>query len=271
VRFSHPFEPLRFPSMSFLLLLPSSHNQCVKYDKIPDFHLTNHRFNSMKTGQWVAALLAMIAGYIDAYGFISYRTYLSFMSGNTTQSGIATGAGYFSAATPTLTAIVAFVIGVFAGTLFIDSDTHRSQRLKFGLVAALLAVTLGVTQLATVSQLLSISALSFAMGLLNTTVSRVGPEPVNLAFVTGTLSKIGSHFALAVKRAPVKDAQGIRDTHVRRAFLLSTLWAAFFLGAILAAATTPRFGVWVLAPPFMVLLALTALTRAPSDTRGNAD
>ena len=38
---------------------------------------------SAETGYWVAALLAMIAGYVDAYCFISYRTYMSFMSGNT--------------------------------------------------------------------------------------------------------------------------------------------------------------------------------------------
>ena len=35
----------------------------------------------------LAAGLAMIAGYIDAYGLIRYQTYLSFMSGNTTQTG----------------------------------------------------------------------------------------------------------------------------------------------------------------------------------------
>jgi uncharacterized membrane protein YoaK (UPF0700 family) len=181
------------------------------------------------------------------------------MSGNTTQSGIATGQGGFLAAAPTLTAIVAFVIGVFAGTLFSDSDTHRFQRMKFGLVAALLAAAIGVAQLASISQLISISMLSFAMGILNTTVCRIGPETVNLAFVTGTLSKLGSHLALALKRAPLKDAQGTRDTHVHRAFLLSALWAAFLSGAVLAAAIVPRFGVWVLAPPLMILLALAAL------------
>ena len=225
----------------------------------------------MKTGQWIAALLAMIAGYVDAYGFIVYRTYLSFMSGNTTQSGIVTGNGDFSKAAPTLTAIVAFVIGVFVGTLFVESDTHRSRRLKFGLVAALLAVTVGVTQLASISHLLSISTLSFAMGVLNTAVCHVGPEAVNLAFVTGTLSKIGSHVALAIKRLPVKDAQGVCDTHFRRALLLSALWVAFFFGAILAGATTPRFGVWVLVLPFMILLALTIFSHAPSDILRNRD
>jgi hypothetical protein len=37
--------------------------------------------------EWLAAGLAMIAGFLDAYGMITYNTYLSFMSGNTTQTG----------------------------------------------------------------------------------------------------------------------------------------------------------------------------------------
>jgi Protein of unknown function (DUF1275) len=37
--------------------------------------------------EWLAVGLAMIAGFVDAYGIITYNTYLSFMSGNTTQTG----------------------------------------------------------------------------------------------------------------------------------------------------------------------------------------
>ncbi|HZZ29391.1 MAG TPA: YoaK family protein [Pirellulales bacterium] len=219
---------------------------------------------SAKTAPWVAAVLAMIAGYVDAYGFIRYRTYMSFMSGNTTQSGITTGQGDFFAAISTFTAIVLFVAGVFAGTLFVDPSTRRSQRPKFGLVAALLAVSIGVAQLASINQLVNIATLSFAMGVMNTTLSHFGAEAVNLTFVTGTLNKIGSHFALALKRAPLKDAQSVRDTHFRRAFLLAALWAAFLAGAVLAAAATPRFDVWILSLPLLILLALTAPARVPN-------
>jgi uncharacterized membrane protein YoaK (UPF0700 family) len=212
-----------------------------------------------KTASWVAIVLAMIAGYVDAYGFIGYQTYMSFMSGNTTLSGISTGQRDFSAAVPTLTAIVLFVAGVFVGTLFTDSDAPRSQRIKFGLVAALLAVNIGLTLLLSINHLINIAALSFAMGVMNTTLSHFGAEAVNLTFVTGTLNKIGSHFALALKRTPLKDSQGPRDTHLRRAFLLAALWTAFLVGAVLGAAATPRFGVWLLSLPVFVLLALLLL------------
>ena len=37
----------------------------------------------------LAASLALVAGYVDAYSYLSYKVYASFMSGNTTQSGLA--------------------------------------------------------------------------------------------------------------------------------------------------------------------------------------
>src|SRR3989442_9933724 len=75
-----------------------------------------------------AAALAMIAGYVDAYGYLTFKTYVSFMSGNTTQTGFLTGQGDFAAAMPSLLAIVSFVIGIFTGTSLTYSGTHRSWR-----------------------------------------------------------------------------------------------------------------------------------------------
>jgi uncharacterized membrane protein YoaK (UPF0700 family) len=42
--------------------------------------------------QWaIAVLLALIAGYLDGYGLLSLKTYVSFMSGNTTFTGLKSG------------------------------------------------------------------------------------------------------------------------------------------------------------------------------------
>ncbi len=212
----------------------------------------------------LAAGLAMIAGYVDAYGYITFKTYLSFMSGNTTQTGSQIGQGDLVAAMPSLLAIVFLVIGVFTGILLTHSRTHQSWRLRFGLVAALLAVIIGVTQLGSLASGVGIATLSLAMGMMNTALSRVGAQSVNLTFVTGTLNNIGTHLALAVKRAPLADAQGSWDTHIRRAFLLTGVWASFLTGALLSGAATPRCGVWVLLLPLLVLLALAVFIRAQS-------
>src|SRR3989442_15755134 len=83
---------------------------------------------STEGDETLAAALAMIAGYVDAYGYLSFKTYLSFMSGNTTQTGFLTGQGDFAAAMPSLLAIVSFVIGIFTGTSLTYSETYRSWR-----------------------------------------------------------------------------------------------------------------------------------------------
>jgi uncharacterized membrane protein YoaK (UPF0700 family) len=102
------------------------------------------------------------------------------------------------------------------------------------------------------------------MSIMNTALFRVGAQSVSLTFVTGTLSRIGTHLALAVTRAPLQDAQGSWDTHGRRACLLLGVWAGFLTGALLGGAATSRFGVWVLLPPVLILLALAVFSRAQS-------
>src|SRR2546427_12875850 len=99
---------------------------------------------STEGDETLAAALAMIAGYVDAYGYLSFKTYLSFMSGNTTQTGFLTGQGDFAAAMPSLLAIVSFVIGIFTGTSLTYSETHRSWRGRVAVVGGLLGVGLGV-------------------------------------------------------------------------------------------------------------------------------
>jgi hypothetical protein len=97
--------------------------------------------------EWLAVGLAMIAGFLDAYGVITYDTYVSFMSGNTTQAGYRTAQGDYWATAHSALAIVFFVGGSFAGALLAHSAVRRIQRLVFGVVAASLASIIGFTQL----------------------------------------------------------------------------------------------------------------------------
>jgi uncharacterized membrane protein YoaK (UPF0700 family) len=102
---------------------------------------------------------------------------------------------------------------------------------------------------------------------MNTALSRVGAQSVSLTFVTGTLSRVGANLALALGRAPLPDAQGPWDSHLRRAMLLARVWAGFLAGALLSGAATPRFGAWVLLAPVLILVALASFDR-PSGAGG---
>src|ERR1700722_3524128 len=211
----------------------------------------------------LATGLAMLAGFVDAYGIIRYNTYLSFMSGNTTQAGYRAGEGDFALALPSALAIVFLAAGSFVGALMANSETSEPRRVAFGVVAASLALVVGLTQFGHLSDAILIALACWAMGLLNTTLSRVGSIQVSVTFVTGTLSRLGVHLALAATGAPLRDSQGSWDTHMHRARLFAGIWAAFLGGALLAGAATPRFGVWVLLVPVLILSVLAA--RAPAE------
>jgi len=56
--------------------------------------------------------------------------------------------------------------------------------------------------------------------LFNGALSPIGAEAVGLTFVTGTLTRLRSHLALAARREPLTESQGPWDTHLRRALML---------------------------------------------------
>ena len=213
----------------------------------------------------MAICLAAIAGYVDAYGFLTFSTFVSFMSGNTTHAGIKLGEHAYALALPAAAAILSFIAGVIAGTLLTSSRTPHARRTLYLTIAALLALNIAASHPASSFIHLGIAMLSFTMGMMNTSLSRVGNLMVNLTFVTGTLSQIGTHLALAAKRAPVEDGEGAWDTHLRRAIMLMLVWLGFLAGALLGGAATPRFGVRLLVLPLLIMLILAAFSRAQSE------
>ena len=205
--------------------------------------------------------LALIAGYVDAYGLSAFGTYVSFMSGNTTQVGSMTGHGRLVEAVPPALAILFFVCGSCAGTYLTHSRLRHSRRLLFGVVATLLAAAAAVSRIGPAEVNAGIATISFSMGIMNTTLPRIGVESVSLTFMTGDLNRIGSHLALAFKGVPLPDAQGPWDTQLHRARLLASLWGSFLIGALISAMIS-HLGVWVLVLPFLILVALALFSGA---------
>ena len=99
-----------------------------------------------RNAELLAAALATIAGFTDAYGMITYGVFVSFMSGNTTQTGYKAAEGLFGAAALSGLAILFFVIGSFAATLLVQSAGRLARRVVFGVVAAGLATIIGFTE-----------------------------------------------------------------------------------------------------------------------------
>jgi uncharacterized membrane protein YoaK (UPF0700 family) len=215
----------------------------------------------VRSAERLAAALAMIAGFVDAYGMITYGVYVSFMSGNTTQTGYQAAEGAFGPASLSALAILFFVVGSFAGTLVVEFAGRYARRVLYCVVAAALAAIVGLTQFGMLSGAFAIAAISVAMVVMNNALSRVGAQAISLTFVTGSLSRVGSSLALALRRAPLRDAQGPWDTHLRRALMLARLWLGFLVGALRSGAATPRYGALALSAPALILAVMAAFDR----------
>ena len=218
-----------------------------------------------------AAVLALIAGYIDSYTLLNYKVYASFMSGNTTQTGLGAGQGRLAEAAHHLLPIPLFLIGVFVGTFLLLGGLRHPLRRLCGLVAALLSASLAAAYLDPLPGWFIIILLSLAMGVMNSTITHVGGQSVSLGFVTGDLNNLSRHLALAARRMPVSDAQGSWDTHGWRAVVLGCVWASFLMGALLAGAAMAFFGHSILLPPTLILLVLALCDRETRRPTGLVD
>lgn len=163
--------------------------------------------------------LAMMAGFVDALGFISlHGVFLSFMSGNSTRFAVAlTGAGddtlWLSGAV-----IALFVLGVMLGTV-IGWRGARATRVM-ALVSALL-IGAGVLNAANFFPA-AIVCMTLAMGAVNTAFGRGGEINTGLTYMTGTLVRIGQKLAAQImgEKTPGLGHYGL-------------LWSSLILGAVL--------------------------------------
>jgi uncharacterized membrane protein YoaK (UPF0700 family) len=201
-----------------------------------------------------AICLATVAGYTDGYGLRQFNTFISFMSGNTTIAGVSVGEQKFYAALPETVAIIFFLVGTFLGHWILVGKYRHSHRIVLLTAAAFMAAFVILNLRVAFIAEVGIALLSASMGIMNPAVARIGAESVNLTFVTGALNKVGHHLALAARGTTPLDAQGPRDTHLRRAGLEGGLWLAFCVGAVFAGLMTKRVAGFELVPAVGILL-----------------
>jgi uncharacterized membrane protein YoaK (UPF0700 family) len=214
----------------------------------------------------LALCLVLIAGYLDGYGLLVLGTYVSFMSGNTTMAGVRAGQANFLAAFYPVIAIMSFVSGSLVGNVMTHSRLRHAHRILFGLIVALLIIVLQLGSHGAFKNV-SIALLSFGTGMVNPILSQIGAESVSLTFMTGTLSKIGSHLALALRRAPVPASEGPWDSHFYRARIDAQLWAAFVLGSALSGIIISFATSFALVPAIAIMIVLALLIPPASPSR----
>jgi uncharacterized membrane protein YoaK (UPF0700 family) len=176
-------------------------------------------------GLILAALLAGLAGMVDAIGFLRLgHLFVSYMSGNTTQFAVAVGRNRLAEAGSILLLIVLFVLGAAGGQLIVHFTGRRH-------LTAVLATVMALLMLAAVMETAP-APMVLAMGALNAAMHRAGNVAVSLTFVTGTLVRFG---------------QGLGDFLAGRAdgwawAAQAVPWVGLIAGATIAGTAYERIG-----------------------------
>lgn len=140
----------------------------------------------------VAIGAAVLAGYVDAIGFLSLGGFfVSFMSGNSTRLAVGL-AGLPPEALVAGRLIASFVVGVMLGTLVGAWLKPMRRPAVLVLVAGLLA---SGALLNAVDVHVAMMFAAAAMGAENTTFERDGEVSIGLTYMTGTLVKLGQRLA----------------------------------------------------------------------------
>jgi len=215
----------------------------------------------MSKGPLLGLVLTAMAGWVDAIGFLRLGGfYPSFMSGNTTQLGIALGnVNLQTAALPALL-VGLFVAGVFAAAAIADSSMR--WRLPNCFLLETLVLTAAMLFSAAQPELaLALAPLAFAMGLQNVPARKISQPGLGITFVTGTLVRLGETLAgRALGRSGPSP------------LLPGLTWIAMAAGAVAGAAAHVAFGALALAiPACCSALATVLAASAVVAPHGNAD
>lgn len=198
----------------------------------------------------LAIFLAFIAGYMDATGIINWKTYVSFMSGNTTQLGTAISGQKSDIIITSATVIGCFVLGIYVGTCLSLYKKIKVQILPFYIVSGILTLYMMISFTYNISPIPSVGIIGFSMGVMNTIVTSVGDQKVNTDFVTGTLNSLAINTAMFSMATDATEKKQYKANIIH----LLLLWTGFLWGAFIGSLLLNLLGAWVLSIPIVSLL-----------------
>ena len=221
--------------------------------------------------------LAVVAGYVDAVGFLTLAgLFVAHMSGNTVRLGVFVGDGDWSLAAQRLVPIIVFTIGVAAGIALVEALRRRSAPapaarvlgvegvllLGFMLVGRIVLDGQSATGGSWDYYLLAVLAV-LAMGWQNAALRRVAGVPVHTTFVTGILTHLAEEsvngwYAWRDLRRTGTARRPDDEVAVafRRARLHGGVWGSYLAGGVLGAFLALRWDLWSLTLPLAVLAVL---------------
>jgi uncharacterized membrane protein YoaK (UPF0700 family) len=245
-----------------------------------------------RTKEWLAPLLAAVAGSVDAIGYLTLlHVFTAHMSGNSDAFGAELGRGSWTEVLRRGFPIPVFVLAVALGALVIELAMRRGVRsvvaVVFSVEALLLVAFVGFGSTHFSHHAITITKgwrfyglvalLVVAMGLQNAGLRRVRGHTVHTTFVTGMLTDLAHESVASVvwwwdgrasrRSGAGGDGPAGRSPSNGRVAMLAGIWTAYVLGAAAGGFGLGRVGLTLLWVPIAVLAVVVVLDlRTPLHT-----
>ena len=197
----------------------------------------------------LAALLALDAGFVDAYGYISLdHVFVANMTGTTVLLGVAAAHGDAALSAHYVLTVGAFAAGALIGALLKRVSGRGSLPLLLGGVLLLVLVV------APSSRTEALVLLAVVMGLQGAAVVRFRSISLQTIVITGTIVRLAEGMVTTVLGG------GRAELHVHEANVHHALtWSGYLIGAGVGGLALERLGMPLLLPAAAILVAAALL------------
>lgn len=170
-------------------------------------------------------LLCLACGIVDAVGYLRHGIFAANMTGNTVLLGISLAQMQWDSALDRALPLLIFFVGAMLARLLL-AHTGRQPWVPLGLAAALIVVALAVVP----SSLISLSLITFAMGIQATAMTQFAGITLSTVVITSTMARIAEAFADRLSPAASVAASTAPPLPL---YLLT--WGCYLAGALIAA------------------------------------
>ena len=236
------------------------------------------RERTRQRNRQLGALLAFMAGAVNAGGFLAVQRYTSHMTGVVSSIADDLVLGHGLLVLAGLGALLAFVAGAATTAILINWARRRDLQGEYALSLALEALLLllfgvlgaNLNELIEVFMPTTVLLLCFIMGLQNAIVTKISQAEIRTTHMTGVVTDLGIEIGRALdglRRQPLDAAQH-PPVHgdPSRMVVLAGLLIAFMAGAVAGAYGFKSVG-YVFTVPLALVLAALAAVPALDDLR----
>jgi uncharacterized membrane protein YoaK (UPF0700 family) len=230
-------------------------------------HRLTGRHRTRSANRQLGAVLAFVAGAVNAGGFLAVRRYTSHMTG--VISGVADdlAVGDLALALAGLASLLAFMAGAASTALLINWARRRQMHSKYALALLLeagLLLLFGLVgaHLETLAHLLvptAVLLLCFIMGLQNAIVTKISQAEIRTTHMTGVVTDLGIELGrlLYWNRSSAADPAHFVRANRDKLFIHGVVLGLFFIGGVVGALAFKHFG-FTATLPIALLLVLMA-------------